>query len=58
VSTHDLGILLSVDREEWQHEATLVPPFFETFGTRLPAELQQECDTLLKRLGGTAAARF
>src|SRR6516164_6034041 len=31
------------------------PPYLETFGTRLPAALLQECDTLVKRLGGAAA---
>jgi phosphoenolpyruvate carboxykinase (GTP) len=57
VSTHDLAILLSVDRQEWQREAALIPPFFETFGTRLPAELQGEYDALLKRLD-SAVTRF
>jgi phosphoenolpyruvate carboxykinase (GTP) len=56
VSNHDLGILLSVDRDEWRREAGLIPAYFETFGNRLPTELQQEYDTLINRLG-TATAR-
>jgi len=58
VSPHDLGILLSVDRGEWQRDAALIPAFFDTFGTRLPDELHHEYETLVKRLGSTAAARF
>jgi len=54
LSHHDLGILLSVDRDEWQREAALIPAYFETFGTRLPAALLQEYDTLVTRLGGVA----
>jgi phosphoenolpyruvate carboxykinase (GTP) len=56
VSNHDLGILLSVDRDEWRRETALIPAYFETFGSRLPTELQQEYDTLINRLG-TATAR-
>ena len=56
LSCHDLGILVSVDRDEWRREAALIPAYFETFGTSLPTELQQEYDTLINRLG-TATAR-
>ena len=52
LTTTSYAILLSVDREEWRREAALIPAYFETFGNRLPAELLEEYDTLVKRLGG------
>jgi phosphoenolpyruvate carboxykinase (GTP) len=50
ISHHDLAVLLSVDRHEWQREAALIPDWFQTFGSRLPAQLQDEYNTLLQRL--------
>ncbi|GII64499.1 phosphoenolpyruvate carboxykinase [GTP] [Sphaerisporangium krabiense] len=51
LTEEDLGTLLSVDREVWRQEAALIPGFFETFGSHLPAELREEYEALVRRLG-------
>ncbi|MEV8630079.1 phosphoenolpyruvate carboxykinase (GTP) [Streptosporangium sp. NPDC051023] len=51
VSAEDLRTLLTVDEEVWRHEASLIPPFFETFGDHLPKELWDEYRALVERLG-------
>jgi phosphoenolpyruvate carboxykinase (GTP) len=43
--------LLSIDREEWKAEANGVGEFFAKFGSRLPSELGQEREKLIRRLG-------
>jgi phosphoenolpyruvate carboxykinase (GTP) len=50
VSDEDLRTLLSVDKEIWKEEASLIPAFFETFGDRFPKELWDEYNALVKRL--------
>jgi phosphoenolpyruvate carboxykinase (GTP) len=50
VSEHDLQVLLSVDPGTWQDEAALIGDHLATFGRRLPGELWEEHDALLKRL--------
>ncbi|WP_089211010.1 phosphoenolpyruvate carboxykinase (GTP) [Streptosporangium subroseum] len=51
ISDEDLRTLLSVDRETWKEEASLMPAFFETFGDRFPRELWDEYNALVERLG-------
>ncbi|NWG55066.1 MAG: phosphoenolpyruvate carboxykinase (GTP) [Hydrogenophilaceae bacterium] len=46
-----LDLLLSVDRDVWREEASLIPPAYERFGDRLPAALWDEYRLLLERLG-------
>jgi phosphoenolpyruvate carboxykinase (GTP) len=55
ISHTDLGTLLSVDQAEWQREAALIPDWFQTFGSRLPAQLQDEYSALLQRLNNASA---
>ncbi|MQA82752.1 MAG: phosphoenolpyruvate carboxykinase (GTP) [Streptosporangiales bacterium] len=43
--------LLEVDREVWKREASLIPDHFATFGDRLPAQLREEYEALVNRLG-------
>ncbi|MFF5206689.1 phosphoenolpyruvate carboxykinase (GTP) [Streptosporangium sp. NPDC000396] len=50
ISAEDLRILLSVDKETWKEEASLIPAFFETFGDHFPKELWDEYNALLDRL--------
>jgi phosphoenolpyruvate carboxykinase (GTP) len=51
ISDEDLRTLLSVDKETWKEEASLMPAFFETFGDRFPRELWDEYNALVERLG-------
>lgn len=51
VSDEDMRTLLSVDEEIWRQEASLMPAFFQTFGDHLPAELWEEYEALVARLG-------
>ncbi|MDS1270320.1 phosphoenolpyruvate carboxykinase (GTP) [Lipingzhangella sp. LS1_29] len=51
ISEEDLRYVLSVDPDTWRKEAELVPEFFRTFGDHLPAELWEQYEALLKRLG-------
>ncbi|WP_433245459.1 phosphoenolpyruvate carboxykinase (GTP) [Streptosporangium sp. CA-135522] len=50
ISAEDLRTLLSVDKEIWKDEASLIPAFFETFGDHLPKELWEEYNALVDRL--------
>jgi phosphoenolpyruvate carboxykinase (GTP) len=54
VSDEDLKVLLSVDRGTWQDEAALIGEHLASFGTRLPPQLQDEHDALLKRLSAAS----
>ncbi|MEV1167164.1 phosphoenolpyruvate carboxykinase (GTP) [Nonomuraea sp. NPDC049784] len=51
LSEEDLHTLLSVDKDVWREEASLVPAHFDKFGSRLPKELWDEYNALLDRLG-------
>ena len=42
LSDAHLELLTSVDHEVWREEATKIPPFYKTFGDRLPAALWDE----------------
>jgi phosphoenolpyruvate carboxykinase (GTP) len=54
VSQEDLRLLLSVETGTWQDEAALIGEHLATFGSRLPGELQDEHDNLLKRLSAAS----
>jgi phosphoenolpyruvate carboxykinase (GTP) len=47
----DLDFLLTVDKEVWRDEASLVPEHLNTFGDHTPKELWDEYRALVKRLG-------
>ncbi|MBH1935531.1 phosphoenolpyruvate carboxykinase (GTP) [Streptomyces sp. AV19] len=51
LSEADLELLLSVDKEVWREEASLIPEHFNTFGDHTPKELWDEYRGLVKRLG-------
>ena len=50
ITAAQLETLLSVDTAVWAEEAALIPPFYEKFGDRLPAQLWEEHASLLERL--------
>ena len=52
VSRATLEELLAVDREGWLEAAAAQGTFFEQFGDRLPREIREEQDALVKRLRG------
>jgi phosphoenolpyruvate carboxykinase (GTP) len=45
-----MELLLSVDREVWREEASLIPAAYDRFADRLPKALWQELDGLMERL--------
>jgi phosphoenolpyruvate carboxykinase (GTP) len=53
LSQDTLAQLLHVDMDDWQREAEDQGLFLDKFGDRLPVEIQQEHQALLKRLGKT-----
>ena len=55
LSREAIEVLLSTDRDEWIAEAEDQARFLETFGDRLPRELREENQALLRRL--TAVVR-
>ncbi|MFD8530821.1 phosphoenolpyruvate carboxykinase (GTP) [Streptosporangium canum] len=57
ISDEDLRTLLSVDREVWKEEASLIPAFFETFGDHFPKELWEEYEALVDRLNQDCGTR-
>jgi phosphoenolpyruvate carboxykinase (GTP) len=50
ISAEDLKQLLAVDIEGWKKEANATGEYYNKFGARLPAELQQELQALNQRL--------
>ena len=48
--------LLRVDASDWARENEETAAFFKKFGDRLPNELRQEHDQLVRRLGVAASA--
>ncbi|MFF2188592.1 phosphoenolpyruvate carboxykinase (GTP) [Streptomyces sp. NPDC058155] len=50
LSDADLDFLLTVDKEVWREEASLVPAHLNTFGTHTPPELWDEYNALVNRL--------
>ena len=47
----DLEFLLTVDKEVWRDEASLIPQHLNTFGDHTPKELWDEYRALVERLG-------
>ncbi|WP_327304912.1 phosphoenolpyruvate carboxykinase (GTP) [Streptomyces sp. NBC_01298] len=47
----DLEFLLTVDKEVWRDEASLVPAHLNTYGDHTPKELWDQYEALVKRLG-------
>jgi phosphoenolpyruvate carboxykinase (GTP) len=56
LSEEQLHVLTSVDREVWREEASHIPPFYERFAERLPAELWEELAALQARLDAAPTA--
>jgi phosphoenolpyruvate carboxykinase (GTP) len=54
VSDDDLRLLLSVHPGTWQDEAALIGEHLAGFGRRLPVQLWEEHDALLKRLSAAS----
>jgi phosphoenolpyruvate carboxykinase (GTP) len=50
ITDEQLDLLLTVDREVWKEEASLIAPDYEKFGDHLPQELWDEHRALLERL--------
>jgi phosphoenolpyruvate carboxykinase (GTP) len=50
-----MELLLTVDRDVWAEEASLIPAHYAAFGERLPAELRRQYDALQKRLAAAAS---
>lgn len=50
-----LDLLLTVDRDVWTEEASLIPDAYKKFGERLPGALWQEYDALVSRLNSPSA---
>jgi phosphoenolpyruvate carboxykinase (GTP) len=50
LTPEQLSLLLTVDREVWREEASLIPPAYEKFGERLPSELWGQYEALVARL--------
>jgi phosphoenolpyruvate carboxykinase (GTP) len=55
LTAEQLRLLLSVDAEIWRQEASLIPPFYEKFGERLPKALWDQYEALVKRLATAPA---
>jgi phosphoenolpyruvate carboxykinase (GTP) len=55
LTDEQLDLLLSVDRDVWAEEASLIPAAYDKFGARLPKALWDEYHALLARLEGKAA---
>lgn len=51
LSDADLDFLLTVDKDVWREEASLVPEHLNTFGDHAPKELWDEYRALVQRLG-------
>jgi phosphoenolpyruvate carboxykinase (GTP) len=54
LSEAQLDELLSVDVSVWMEEASLIPPFYEKFGDRLPQALWAQHAALVERLAAEA----
>jgi phosphoenolpyruvate carboxykinase (GTP) len=57
IADEALDILLGVDLDIWEEEASLVPAHYEKFGDRLPQRLWDEHDALLDRLSAARPGR-
>jgi len=50
LTDEQVAFLLSVDPETWKEEAALIPRDYAKFGDRLPRELTEEYEALVRRL--------
>ncbi len=50
ITDEQLDLLLSVDGDVWAEEASLIPPAYEKFGSRLPKALWAQHAALVQRL--------
>lgn len=50
LSEAQMDLLLSVDRDVWREEASLIPAAYDRFADRLPKALWQELEALMERL--------
>ncbi|MCJ1677822.1 phosphoenolpyruvate carboxykinase (GTP) [Streptomyces sp. APSN-46.1] len=51
IPAEDLELLLTVDKEVWRDEASLVPEHLNTYGDHTPKELWDQYHALVERLG-------
>lgn len=51
LAASDLEFLLTVDKEVWREEASLVPAHLNTYGDHTPKELWDQYEALVQRLG-------
>jgi phosphoenolpyruvate carboxykinase (GTP) len=58
LTDRQLELLLSVDREVWREEASLIPAHYEAFGSRMPRELWDQYEALLRRLSAPPAPKL
>ena len=56
LTAEQIDLLLSVDPQIWRQEAALIPPFYETFGDRLPKALWEQYEGLVVRLKAASPA--
>ncbi|MGH8868547.1 MAG: phosphoenolpyruvate carboxykinase (GTP) [Actinomycetes bacterium] len=56
LTEEQIDFLLTVDPETWTREAELIPRDYAKFGDRLPAELREEHERLVRRLAEAAGA--
>jgi phosphoenolpyruvate carboxykinase (GTP) len=56
LTAEQIDLLLSVDPQIWRQEAALIPPFYETFGDRLPKALWEQYEALVARLQAASPA--
>ena len=56
LTAEQIALLLSVDPQIWRQEAALIPPFYETFGDRLPKALWEQYEDLVARLKAASPA--
>jgi phosphoenolpyruvate carboxykinase (GTP) len=56
LTPEQIELLLSVDPQIWRQEAALIPPFYETFGDRLPKALWAQYESLVQKLESASPA--
>jgi phosphoenolpyruvate carboxykinase (GTP) len=51
IERSEMDELLTVSRDDWRTDAANLGEFFAKFGDRLPREMEQQREALIKRLG-------
>jgi len=51
IERSEMDELLTVSRDDWRNDAANLGEFFAKFGDRLPREMEQQREALIKRLG-------